>query len=67
MVTISMLLPLLHDAKSISIAWNGLCTQIDPHNALDTDAYGNYAVDAIACYNGSYELRIAANPIKNRN
>lgn len=68
MITVKMLLPLLKNAKGIMLDWNGLCRKFDPDDAIDVDAYGNYAVDRITSIGSlekqEYELRIAFQPIK---
>ena len=65
MATVAQIIPLLRDAKSIYIAWNGTTTRIDPTCALEMDAYGKYAVSHLAHggYPNSYELHIAARPM----
>lgn len=65
MVTVRQTIPLLRDAKSIYIAWNGTTTRIDTTCALEMDAYGKYAVSHIArgAEPNSFELHILARPM----
>ena len=64
-MTVKEIVSAIRVAKTINIAWNGSIREIDPDDALDMDAHGDYVVDyvsAVAC--GVVEIGIAARPVK---
>ena len=64
-VTVKDVLALLPDAKEIYLVWDGSVFQRSPFNALELDAYGDYAVGSICPgEEKSIEIVLAAQPIK---
>lgn len=55
---------LLKSAKSISLGYGDHAVQFNPHDALATEAYGDFVVDEIRCEDGHYEVNIAMRPVK---
>ena len=65
-MTVKEACSVLTDSQKLFISWDGCIHQIDPHDEIMMDAFGNYLVKSIAGGHEefTYEITVAVKPIR---
>ena len=64
-MTVSEVVKVFKDVKSVSLSWNGSLHNLDLEDSIAMDAFSDYIVAGIyANDNGCFEISIAVRPLK---